>query len=247
MFGDALSYPIRGAWLERAVVGSLLVLGSPLVVPLLVLVGYCVRVLGTSIEGAEEPPPFDDWSALVRTGGVGTAITLAYLLAPLAVAGLLAALLLVGGRYGLAGIAPHLGGRPAIVWGVSVVAAALAGLVSLAVVGGTLLVYYLLPAALARYAATGRVGAAFDRTALTSIATSGEYFLAMAAVQLVPLVVPVVALAGLLTVVGVVALPALPFLAAVLVARLVGRGVARADGSSGRLAGHRDLPVDRIE
>lgn len=223
---DALSYPIRGQWLERTVLGGLLVVGSVLVVPLFVLAGYVVRVLETTLEGAEKPPSLEGWSTLAARGVGAVAITLAYLLVPLLAGALLAAVVGTTGYYGLAELAPVVGGHEELVWGISLVAALLAALLSIVVFGATLLVYYLLPAALTLYAMAGTTRAAFDRNALASLALSREYFLAMAVLQIVPLVVPVVALACLLTVVGIAALPAIPFLAMLYSCRLVGYAVA---------------------
>jgi len=225
-FTDALSYPLRGPWLERTVLGGLLVVGSVLIVPFFVLAGYVVRVLETTLEGADEPPPLEGWSELAARGVGAVAITLAYLLVPLLAGALLAVVAGTTGYYGLAELAPLVGGHEELVWGISLVAALLAGLLSMVVLGVTLLVYYLLPAALTLYATAGTTRAAFDRDALTSLALSREYFLAMAVLQLVPLIVPLVALACLLTVVGILALPAVPFLATVYSCRLIGHAVA---------------------
>ncbi|WP_049922743.1 DUF4013 domain-containing protein [Halopiger djelfimassiliensis] len=221
MFADVLSYPNRGAWLERTVLGSLLVVGSVLVVPAVFLAGYLLRVLETTLDGDDTPPPFEGWRELAAAGAGGTAITLAYLLAPL-VGGAIVTLVLVPiGYYGLVGLATVIDGRVAI-WGVSLVAALVAGLLALGFAAVTLAVYTVLPAALTVYARTGALRSAFDRTALEPIVLCREYVLAVTVLQLVPLAVPIVALCCLVTVVGVVALPAIPFYAALVSCRVLG-------------------------
>jgi len=223
---DTLSYPGRGRWLNRTVIGSLLVLGSPLLVPLVVLVGYGVQTLETTLEGADEPPAFADWGSLLVTGIGGIVIGLVYLLGPLLIGTALALAVGVVGYSGLAGLAPAVGSDSTLVWAISAVAALVAAFFTLVFVSLTLVSLYVLPAALARYAATGDGTAAFDRTPLARIASSRDYFFAMVALQVVPLVVPVVAVVCLLTVVGIVALPGIAFLAWVVCCRLVGLGVA---------------------
>lgn len=61
---DAFAYSLA-AGKRHLAVGALLVALSPLVVPLLAVVGYFVRVLDSP--GAE-PPPFDEWLELVADG-----------------------------------------------------------------------------------------------------------------------------------------------------------------------------------
>lgn len=244
-FTDALSYPLRGPWLERTVLGGLLVIGAVLIVPVFVLAGYVVRVLETTLEGADEPPPLEGWSELAGRGLGAVAITLAYLLVPLLAGALLAVVAGTTGYYGLAELAPLVGGHEELVWGISLVAALLAGLLSMVVFGVTLLVYYLLPAALTLYATAGTTRAAFDRDALRSLALRREYVLAMAVLQVVPLIVPVIALACLLTVVGVVALPAILFLLALASCRVLGLAVTDSRAATG--VGTDGRPAARAE
>ncbi|THE66105.1 DUF4013 domain-containing protein [Salinadaptatus halalkaliphilus] len=208
-----LWYPFRGPWLERTAVGSVLVLGSVLVVPAVLLVGYCLRVLEGALEGDDEPPAFGEWQTLASLGGWGTAITAVYLFGPLLAGAFVAGILAAIGYLALATVAPFVGGQEAVVLTLSIVAALAAALVALAIASVTLAIYFTLPAALTRYAATKRVRAAFDRDTVTSIVLTREYVIAMATLQLVPLVVPLVVLVCLVTVVGIPALPAVPFLA----------------------------------
>ncbi|RQG98049.1 DUF4013 domain-containing protein [Natrarchaeobius chitinivorans] len=228
MLEDAISYPVRGPHVERAFVGSLLVVASAFVLPAFVLAGYCVRILERTIEGDDQPPAFEGWTNLATTGARAVVIAVIYLLGPL-LAGAVLALVVGGvGSVALSALAPFVAGSETLVWSTSALAAVLVGILALAFACVTFVVYYTLPAGLAIYARTGRVRAAFDRTALRPIVTSGEYLLAMAVLQVVPLVVPVVAVVCLLTIVGIVAVPAIPFVAAVVSARLIGLAAVRA-------------------
>ncbi|ELY63029.1 DUF4013 domain-containing protein, partial [Natronobacterium gregoryi] len=163
MLDDAPSYPFRGPWLERTARGSLLVLGSVLLAPAVLLAGYCIRVLEATFEGREEPPPLEGWRDLSRRGVGAVAIGCCYLVGPLVVGAVAGVALGSVGYYALGVLAPLVTSEAAI-WGVSLVAAAIAALLALVFVAVTLVIYYLLPAALAVYARTGTVRAAFDRS-----------------------------------------------------------------------------------
>ncbi|MEY7851570.1 DUF4013 domain-containing protein [Natrarchaeobius sp. A-rgal3] len=233
MFEDAIRYPFRGDPIRQTAVGGLLVLGSVFVLPALVLAGYGVRVLESTLEGETEPPPFDSWSDLAASGVVVVAVSAVYLLGPLVVGAVLAALVGAVGYYGLTALAPVLAASEALVWGTSLVAALLAGAALLAFTAVTFAVYYAFPAAVANYARTGRVRGAFDREALWPVVTSGEYLLAMAVLQLVPLVVPVLVVGAAITLVGLLLVPVFPFVGALLSLRLIGvAATASTDGRS---------------
>ncbi|EMA38586.1 DUF4013 domain-containing protein [Halobiforma nitratireducens] len=243
-------YPVYSPWLERTIRGSLLVLGSILFLPALLLGGYCVRVLETTLAGRDEPPrlaPLSDWRGLSRRGLGVVTIASAYVLAPLAAGVAVGVVVGAVGYYALAALAPVVAGNAVARWGISALAAALAALFALLVVGATLLVYYALPAAIVRYAETGSVRAAFDRRAVVTLAFHREYAFAVAILQVVPLLVPVAAVAALATVVGVVAVPAVPFLAAVGCSRLLGVAAvsidSRNDSESSRSATPRETSI----
>ncbi|RQG91464.1 DUF4013 domain-containing protein [Natrarchaeobius halalkaliphilus] len=229
VLSDLGSYPRRGRALERTVVGGALVFGSVLVIPALVLIGYCVRVAETTLAGSDDPPEIapGTWRPLAVTGTAASVILLVYLVGPLALGTMLGLVVGALGYYGLLGLAPVVADHDTLVWGTSVVAALVAALLALAFVAFTLVVYYHLPAALARYAETGSLRAAFERKPLVRIATTSEYALGMAALQLVPLVVPIVAVLCLVSIVGIVVLPAVPFVAALVSSRLIAVAVAR--------------------
>jgi hypothetical protein len=100
MFADAFSYPFEGDdAMETLLIGSGIVFGYGLLylvatlltfvfvgfllyplllVPLILLYGYMMAVIATTVEGATEPPVFDDWKALGMQGVRMFAIVLIY-------------------------------------------------------------------------------------------------------------------------------------------------------------------------
>ena len=212
MLEDGLSYPVRGDWIGRVIIGGVLGFLSVLVLPAFVLLGYLVRVLEMTVDGSEDPPKFVDWGELLVTGVVGTVITLAYTVVPIVGYALLMVVLVgTGGAVG--------GDLGALVG----VAGLLATLAFIAVV---LVVYYAVPAALTAYAAHGEIGAAFDLAALKPTLFSTEYLVAV----FMPLVVAVglwVA-TGLLaiTIVGLLFVPFLQFYGQMAVFRMFGSAFA---------------------
>jgi hypothetical protein len=159
MLNDALSYPTRGDdGLKTMGIGGVLNLFSFLLLPIPLVFGYYVRVLAATANGDDEPPAFDDWGDLFVTGLKAFLVTFAYYLIPAL------AFLLLGGLGALTG---SRGG-------------ALAGMAVAFLVSGVLGVAltYVSPAALANFAATGSVGAAFAFGDIKSIVFSGEYFVA---------------------------------------------------------------------
>lgn len=239
---DALRYPFRGTWLERTLYGSALVVGSILLVPLVALAGYGVRVLETSLDGADEPPAFDDWRSLLRRGAGATAIAIAYLVGPLLVGVVLGLVLGVVGYYGLLGLTPVIGGETELVWLVSGAAGLLTALVGLVVAGVTMVSWLCLPAGLVLYARTDQLRSAVDRTAIASLVRTREYLGAIVVLQLLALVVPLLLLAAVVTILGTLALPALAFLALLLSVRVL--GVFMADPPTSRSTIARDASLE---
>ncbi|MFB6195061.1 MAG: DUF4013 domain-containing protein [Haloplanus sp.] len=185
MINDALTY-LRTSddWVRTVVIGGLLTLFGFLVVPTVLVAGYLVRVLRATMHGDDAPPAFDDWGDLAGDGVRAFAIAVVYGLVPT----LLIAVTAAG-----SGLAAGPGSRSGlIVGGVAVVG----GVVAL-VVG--LVVAYALPAALANYAETGRVGAGFAVADLRPVLTSGTY--ATAWLTGVAVVIGAGVVAGLLNVV----------------------------------------------
>ncbi|MFC6785613.1 DUF4013 domain-containing protein [Halobaculum halobium] len=191
MLREALRYPLgpadaRGATAEALATGGGLHLFAALVAPLwplsvfslvswVLLVGYLVRVLGAAGDAADPAtrPTFRRPLALLRDGLVGSALSVAVLLVPVAVL-----LVTVGGAVsGAAGGGPVDPTTP-LGYGVTLVG----GTVSLLLAVG---VAYPLPAILAEYGRAdpdagvrARVGEAVSFGSLRRTVTSGRYFYA---------------------------------------------------------------------
>jgi hypothetical protein len=212
MLEDGLSYPIRGDWIGRIVIGGILGLLSVLVIPAFLIVGYLVRVLERTIGGDEVPPEFTDWGELLTKGVIGTIITLAYTVIPVVVYAVVVGV--VSGTGGAVG-----GDVGALVGVVGL-------LLALAFIPVLFLIYYAVPAALSAYAARGELSAAFDPELLKPALLSTEYLVAV----LMPIVVAVVmwiATALLaVTVVGLLLVPFVQFYGQVAVFRMFGSAFA---------------------
>jgi hypothetical protein len=231
MLEDGLSYPIRGDWIGRIVIGGILGLLTVLVIPAFLVVGYLVRVLEETVAGDEVPPEFTDWGGLLSKGAVGTLITLAYTVLPVVVYAVVVGV--------VSGTGGALGGDVGAFVGV------LGLLLTLAFIPVLFLVYYAVPAALSAYAARGEWGAAFDPALLKPTLLSTEYLVAV----LMPIVVAVViwiATALLaITVVGLVLVPFVQFYGQVAVFRMFGSAFASVnDRADGGPAGDGSVTVD---
>lgn len=227
MLEDGLSYPIRGDWIGRIIIGGVLGFLSVLLLPAFVIVGYLVRVLEQTIDGEDVPPEFDDWGDLLMKGVIGSVITIAYTVIPVVLYAIVVAV--VGGTSGAIG-----GDAGAFIGVVGV-------LLTLAFIPVLFLTYYAVPAALSAYAARDEIGAAFDPDLLKPVLFSTEYLVAV----LMPIVVAVItwiATAVLaVTVVGLLLVPFVQFYGQVAVFRMFGSAFAsvndRIDSGSVRGAG----------
>ncbi|MFC4448111.1 DUF4013 domain-containing protein [Halorussus aquaticus] len=176
MFETALRYPVDGDdRIETIVIGGLLTLFSWLLIPAVFVAGYLQRVLARTT--ADDPvPSFDEWGDLFGEGLKAVAVTLAYFAIPaVLLAAVLASLLVFSVETttvvetGTTAAEPA-GPDGANNLGVVVVLAGFA----LAVVA-SLAASYALPAALARLAAEGRLGAAFEFRRLAGVLTDRSY------------------------------------------------------------------------
>ena len=212
MLEDGLSYPVRGDWIGRVIIGGVLGFFSWLILPAFLLMGYLVRVLGTTAAGAEEPPEFTGWGDMLVKGVVATVIALAYAIVPFIVYGIFVSV--VVGTGGLIG-----GEAGGLLAGVGILAA-------FAFIPVLFLVYYAVPAALTAYAVEEDAGAAFSVAKLKPTLLSVDYLVAM----LMPIVVAVVLwiLTGILaiTVIGLLLVPFLQFYGQVAVFRMFGSAFA---------------------
>ena len=153
-----------------AVIGGLLLLASPLVIPSILVLGYLTRVLRRTADGDDEPPFFGEWGELFVDGLKAFAVAFVYSLLPLAVVAAavavsLSAFVVVPGT-GDGGAGTFLG---TFAVGIVVLVAGLVALV-LSLVG-----LYVTPAALAAVADSGRVGDGFAVGTLWGVVTKRAY------------------------------------------------------------------------
>ncbi|MCL7419132.1 MAG: DUF4013 domain-containing protein, partial [Halalkalicoccus sp.] len=141
--------------------GGVLTLFAFLLVPLFAVAGYLVRVLDRTANGDDEPPVFDEWGELIVDGLKASAIAFVYALVPTVV---LIAFVLGGGLLGASG-SDVLGA----IGGIGVFVGLLIWLAL------TLLVAYAVPAALANFAETRRIGAGFDWTTMRRVLVEKTY------------------------------------------------------------------------
>jgi hypothetical protein len=229
VFREALTYPLRGDDAEQTLlVGVILslavgvlarlgVLALLALVPGLLLAGYAMAVVRVTARTeratakSEDPPPrFSDFRALAADGARALVVAAGYLLVPTVALAVTVGGAATGGR-------PEGLGTTVFVFGAGTV-----------VLVTSLAFAYLLPAALSGVARTGRLAEAVERERLGRLAGDAGYFVGWVAALLVgtSAVVVLRSLAALGRPGEVVAL-ALSFYALVMVARLVGRGVAR--------------------
>lgn len=210
------------------------------VVPWLVVRGYYVRVVRTTI-GTERPTPprFEDLRGLLSDGVAAIGIAAAYLLAPVGFLAPLVALRATGTD--LSAIAP-LGAVPDGVLSVAVPVVGLLAVVALMTLLGAL---YVLPVAVARYAHSGRLRDAVALRTVVDGALTEDYAIAWGVSMLLQaLLLPVAYLLRVLLV-GFF----LQFIVAAGVRYCYGRGVGAALGLSAveadeRTAGDPDAPPE---
>lgn len=148
-------------------IGGILSLLGVLIVPSILVLGYLVRVLRRTMRGDDHPPSFDEWGDLLVDGAKAFVVTLAYGFVPAAVAAAVA----VGGVLSFSVVGGS-GAGGATAGGAGVAVVVVGGLLALAL---GLLAAYVVPAAVAAFAETDRIGAAFSVTALRPVLTSGTY------------------------------------------------------------------------
>ncbi|ADE04405.1 DUF4013 domain-containing protein [Haloferax volcanii] len=164
MISESLSYPRNDEnWLKTVLIGGVLSFLGFLIVPTFLVIGYLLRVVRATMKGDEQPPVFDDWGDMAVDGVKGFAIAFVYGVLPLIIMSVFVGSAIIGifagGGSDTAGI---FGGIMTLV-----------GLLVSLVLG--LLAAYIVPAALANYAETDRLGSAFDVGALRPVLTSGKY------------------------------------------------------------------------
>ena len=153
-----------------AVIGGLLLLVSPLVIPSILVFGYLARVLRRTADGDDDPPVFGAWGELFVDGLKAFVVAFVYSLLPLAVVAV-AATVTLGAFVVVPGTAD---GGAGTFFGTFVVGifVLVVGLVALAL---SLVGLYVTPAALAAVADSGKVGDGFAVGALWGVVTKRAY------------------------------------------------------------------------
>ncbi|GAA0258853.1 DUF4013 domain-containing protein [Halobaculum roseum] len=166
MLEDALGYPLRtDDRVATLVIGGALIVASVFVLPAFVLQGYLLRVLRSAATDERAAPSFTDWGELFVDGLKLVVVQAAY--------GLVVSIPIVA-----AVVALFIGGVTGSVTGSDAGVAAFGAVGLLLVLAATLLsilVAYVMPAAMTNFALAGELGAAFDVEALREAALSGRY------------------------------------------------------------------------
>lgn len=204
---SAFRYPLRGRdGIERVFIGGLMSYAFFLVVPIFVLLGYLVRVLERSAQGNPEPPEFTDFGTMIIDGLKLTVVSIVYAMIPMFL--ILVSVVLMGSGQDAGTAGGILSGMGVIGLLVSLLA--------------TVVLYYVLPAALTNMAVDGGVGAAFDIDTIKRVVLSGDYLIAW----LIPfgLGILVNILVGILwfTFIGLIIVPFIQFYVQVVTFRLFG-------------------------
>lgn len=209
MISESITYLRNSNEIVKTVlIGGLLSLLSFLLIPAFIVLGYFVRVLQRTMDGNDEAPIFEDWESLLVDGLKAFAIMLVYGLVPAMVG-----FVLVGGGImaALSGDVGSLIGGASILFGV---------LLSL-VLG--LAAWYIIPAATANFAETGRLSDGFDVGTLRPVLLSGIYATGwLMALGVIVLGGIVVSLLSLVPVIGALAGVFVSFYAAVAAYYIIG-------------------------
>lgn len=217
MLSEALAFPRSDDdWLETVLIGGVLSLLGVLLVPAILVNGYLLRVMEAAVQGGENAPRFEDWGDLFVDGLLVWVVELVYVGLPTVL------LVFVVGSFTLVtSVSSSAGAGPAPR---TTAGAGLVVAVALLVVVGILLLLaaFLLPAALANFARTDDVGAAFHLRTVAGAAFTGEYVIAVLLAIAVSVVLGLVGSVLSVVVVGFFVL----FYLQVVVYHLFGQGFA---------------------
>jgi len=213
----------------------------PLVLPFfltgLLVSGFYVEILRSTVAGDDTYPEFDDWGRLLKDGVVAVVLGFVYALVPTVV---------MGGT-GLVGIATgSLGGAGGSgdVAGILFLLVMLVGLLVTLALG--LALFYVYPASLTNYAVEGSIGAAFAVDDLRSILTSKEYATAWALTLGVLVATSVVgSMAGFVPILGIILSAPVSFYGGSVAHRLLGEGYS--DAVTARSGGGEDATAQRSD
>lgn len=211
-----VTYPMESDdWIITVAIGGVMSIFSFLIVPWFLIAGYMIRAIRAGMEGADEPPVFDEWGELLKEGVVASVIGFVYQLIPLAVF-----VVFVGGSF----LALLTGSEAG------------AGIGFFGLLGGMFLWWilslvfgYVGLAGIANYAKEGTIGAGFDFGTITQVATTGDYVMAWVYVIVLNVVVGIVV--GLLNIIpflGAIVGAFIGFYALIIASWLWGDGFASA-------------------
>jgi hypothetical protein len=161
------TYPMESDdWIVTVLIGGIATLLSIFILPIFVVTGYMVRAIRAGMDGADEPPVFDDWGTLLKEGVVAAVINIVYQIIPIIVfivfVGGSVASMATGSEAGAAaGLAGFLGGL--FIWGIL-----------------SLIFGYIGLAGVANYAREGTFGAGFDFGTIRQVLLAKEYLVAWA-------------------------------------------------------------------
>jgi hypothetical protein len=213
MLEDGLGYPVRDDWVGRIIIGGVLGFFSFLLIPLIFLSGYLYRVLEGTIEGDDVPPEFTDWGEMFTRGVGVTVIAVAYAIIPLLIYAVIVSVFLGAGSMA--------GGDPGgVLAGVGILASVL-------LIPVLLFAYYVIPAAIANYASTGQLGAAFDFSTITNVVFTSDYLAAVLLPIVVGILLWIVTVVLVITVVGILFVPFVQFYGEVAIFRMFGTAFRR--------------------
>jgi hypothetical protein len=211
MISSSITYLRNSDELVKTIlIGGVLSILSILLIPAFIVSGYLVRVLRSAIAGEAAAPTFGEWGELFVDGLKAFVIAFVYGLVP-AVVGFV----LVGGSV-IATFSTESGAG--LLGGVGL----LFGLAVSVVLG--LAAWYLIPAATANFATTGRLSAGFDIGALRPVVTSKRYATGwLLALGVIVLAAIVAGMLNVIPVLGTIVGVFVSFAASVVAYHIIGR------------------------
>lgn len=213
---QVVTYPMESDdWILTVLIGGALSIFSFLLIPWFIVMGYILEDLRAGMEGAAEPPVFEDWGTLLKEGFVGAVIAFIYQLVPLIVF-----FFMVGGS-----ILAMLTGSDA---GTGIgIAGLLAGIFVtwvLAIIFG-----YIGFAGIANYAREGNFAAGFDVGVISDVVTSRAYLVAWGYAILISIGFGLLSgVLGIVPIIGALIGVFVTFYGMIAIAWILGNGFAEA-------------------
>lgn len=161
MIEPAIFYPFRGEnVLKRTAIGTILLFFWAFLIPVLIILGYLIAIIRTTVAGHDEPPAFADWRRLIVDGLNVLAIGFLYLFIPI---NLFAILWFFSGQD--TGSVYHISSNLDII----------AIVVQMSIL---VLIMYLMPAALTNFANQKGITSAFEFNCIMSVVITTDYLVA---------------------------------------------------------------------